>query len=70
MALFGLSGHTYADDSPLYISMLASQLQTAAAQLAACIEIECLEDSANLDRNWATASQADRHSAPADKLSC
>ena len=33
-------------------------------------EIECQENSANLDRNWATASQADRHSTPADKLSC
>jgi len=33
-------------------------------------EIERREDSANLDRNWATASQADRHSTPADKLSC
>jgi len=33
-------------------------------------EIERREDSANLDMNWVTASQADRHSTPADKLSC
>jgi len=33
-------------------------------------ESERWEDSANLDRNWATASQADCHSNPADKLSC
>jgi len=33
-------------------------------------EIERLEDSDNLDKNGATASQADRHSTLADKLSC
>jgi len=33
-------------------------------------DIKCREDSANLDKNWATASQADRHSTPADKISC
>jgi len=32
--------------------------------------IERREDSANLNNNWATASQADRHSTPADKLGC
>ena len=35
---FGLSSHTYADDSLLYISVPASELQTAAAQLAACVK--------------------------------
>jgi len=33
-------------------------------------EIKRREDSANLDRNWVTASEADRLSTPADKLSC
>ena len=33
-------------------------------------EIECREDSANLDRNWATSSPANRHSTPVDTLSC
>jgi len=33
-------------------------------------EIECREDSANLDSNWATACLADHHSTPADKLDC
>ena len=28
-------------------------------------EIECRENSANLDRKWATARQADRHSTAA-----
>jgi len=34
IASFGLSGHTYADDSQLYISVPASESQTVAAQLA------------------------------------
>jgi len=38
IALFELSGHTYADDSQLYISVLASASQKTAAQLAACVE--------------------------------
>jgi len=76
------SKHTsYADDSQLYITVLASESQTAAAELAACVkrsrsmdetqqtEIECRENSANLDRNWATTSHADRHSTKANKLS-
>jgi len=73
---FGPSGHTYADDSRLYISVPASESQTAATQLAACVKGldkwmgSNREDPANLNRNWATASQADRHSTPADKLSC
>jgi len=38
VASFGLSGHTYADDSQLYISVPATKSQTAAAQLAVCVE--------------------------------
>jgi len=38
IASFGLSSHTYADDSQLYISVLTSELQTAAAQLAAFVK--------------------------------
>jgi len=38
IASFGLSGHTYADDSQLYISVPAFESKTAAAQLAACVE--------------------------------
>ena len=33
-------------------------------------EIKRQEDSPNMDTNWTTASQADRHSTPSDKLSC
>ena len=54
--------------------MPASESQMAAAQLAAYVEglnqwmwsnrltLKRREDSANVDRNWVTASQADRHS--------
>ena len=38
IASFGLSSHTYADDSRLHISVLASESQMAAAQLATCVE--------------------------------
>jgi len=40
IASFGLSGHICADDSQLYISVTvsASESQTAAAHLAACVE--------------------------------
>jgi len=38
IASFGLSGHTYANDSQLYIRVPASESQTAATQLAACVK--------------------------------
>ena len=38
IASVGLTGHTFADDSQLYIGMLASESQMAVAQLAACVE--------------------------------
>ena len=34
------------------------------------LKLNAEKTAATLDRNWATASQADRHSTPADKLSC
>jgi len=38
IASFRLTGHTYANDSQLYISVPASELETAATQLAACVD--------------------------------
>jgi len=38
IASFGLFGDSYADDSQSYISVPVSESQTAAAQLAACVE--------------------------------
>ena len=35
---FGLSGHSYADDTQLYVSVPASESQAAAAKLAACVK--------------------------------
>ena len=70
---FGLSGHSYADDTQLYVSVPASESQAAAAKLAACVKAldewmgsnrlktECRQDPANMDRHSAAAGQTDRH---------
>jgi len=66
------SGHTYADDSKLYINVLASESHMAAAQLAACVEgLDQWMGSNRLKLNTEnTQLNLDRNSTVADKLSC